>query len=107
MTAYAVALLRQVTVTSEVVEYLQRIGDTLQPFGGRYVVHGGKPDVLEGTFDGALVVIEFPDREHALGWYRSAPYQEILPLRTANSVADTFIVDGVSENYRATSILVG
>lgn len=105
MSAYAVAQLREVSMTPAIVEYLQRIDASLKPFGGRYLVHGGNPEVLEGVFTGNLVVIEFPDRVRAHAWYHSAAYQEILPLRTENSVGDTFIVDGVSENYRATDIL--
>ena len=32
-----------------------------------------------------MVVIEFPDRDHALEWYDSPAYQAILPLRTENT----------------------
>lgn len=52
MPAYAVAHMRQVTMGPAIVEYLQRIDATLEPFGGRFIVHGGEFEVLEGTWPG-------------------------------------------------------
>jgi uncharacterized protein (DUF1330 family) len=105
MSSYAVALMRKVTVGPGIVEYLQRIDATLEPFGGRFLMHGGTAEVLEGSFSGNLIVIEFPDRERARAWYDSAAYQQILRLRTDNSESDTFFIDGVSEGHRATDVL--
>jgi uncharacterized protein (DUF1330 family) len=105
MSSYAVAHMHKVAIGPGIVEYLQRIDATLEPFGGRFLVHGGKAEVLEGTWSGNLIVIEFPDRTRARAWYESAAYQEILPLRTKNSESDTFLVDGVSEGHRATDVL--
>lgn len=105
MSAYAVGHLSEVSMGSDIVEYLQRIDATLDPFGGQFLVHGATPEVLEGEFPGDLIVIEFPDREHAHAWYDSAAYQEILPLRTDNAEGDVIIVDGVSEKHSATDIL--
>ena len=60
MPAYAVAHMRQVAMGQPIVEYLERIDATLAPFGGRFIVHGGDVEVLEGSWPGALIVIEFP-----------------------------------------------
>jgi uncharacterized protein (DUF1330 family) len=105
MPAYAVAHMRSVNIGPAIVEYLERIDATLDPFGGRFLVHGGKAEVLEGSWSGHLIVIEFPDRARAKAWYESPAYQEILRLRTDNSESDTFFVDGVSEGHRATDVL--
>lgn len=105
MPAYAVGHLQEVSMGAEIVEYLQRIDATLDPFEGRFLVHGARPEVLEGTFPGDLIIIEFPSYERASAWYNSAAYQEILPLRTSNSDGDVIIVDGVSANHRSTDIL--
>lgn len=105
MTAYAVAILRDVEMGAEIVEYLERIDATLAPFGGRFVVHGAEPTVKEGTWDGTLIVIGFPDGERARSWYDSAAYQEILPLRTRNSRGTAILVDGVGPEHRATDVL--
>ena len=105
MPAYAVAHMRQVTMGPAVVEYLQRIDATLAPFGGRFIVHGAEVEILEGSWPGFLIVIEFPDRDRASAWYNSAAYQEIVTLRTDNSESDVVMVDGVGSEHKATDVL--
>jgi uncharacterized protein (DUF1330 family) len=107
MSTYAVAHLRSVTMGPEIVEYLQRIDSTLEPFGGRFLVHGGEIELLEGNWAGDLVIIEFPDRERARGWYGSTAYRAILPLRTNNSEGDVIFIDTVPVDHRATDVLGG
>jgi uncharacterized protein (DUF1330 family) len=105
MTAYAIGHLRDVKLGPPITEYLQRIDATLEAFGGRFVVHGGRPEVLEGDWSGDLIAIAFPDLERARAWYASPAYQEILPLRTDNSTGEIFLVDGVDEQHRAIDII--
>lgn len=101
MPAYAVAHLTEVRFGPEIVEYLERIDATLLPYGGAFLIHGGDKHLLEGEWPGALVVIEFPDRERALAWYASPAYQAILPLRTRNADGAAIIIDGVPPGYSA------
>ena len=101
MTAYAVAHLRKVNLGPEVLQYMGCIDNTLEPFGGRFLIHGGPVDPMDGHWSGDLVVIKFPDRESAHAWYASPEYQAILRLRTDNSDGDAFIVDGLPDGYRA------
>jgi uncharacterized protein (DUF1330 family) len=103
--AYAIGILRDVDLGPPIVEYLERIDETLAPFGGRFIIHGGVTEVLEGGHPGDVVVIEFPDRERASSWYRSAAYQAILPLRSQNSQSTVVIVDGVDPDHAATDVL--
>ena len=105
MIAYAIAHLRQVSVGPEIVEYLERINSTLEPFGGRFIIHGGPVDVLEGQWAGELIVIAFPDRNSAHAWYASASYRAIHPLRTGHSAGTAFIVEGVPEGHHALDVL--
>lgn len=105
MPAYAVAHLREVSFNPAIVEYLQRIDATLEPFGGRFLVHGAQPQVVEGRFPGHLILIGFADMAKAKAWYESPAYQAIVPLRSDNSVGDVFLVEGTREGHRATDIL--
>ena len=105
MTAYAVAHMRQVTMGPPIVEYLERIDATLAPFGGRFLVHGGDVEVLEGSWPGALIVIEFPDHSQVRAWYDSEAYREIVALRTGNSRSDVIVAGGVGAGHRATDVL--
>jgi uncharacterized protein (DUF1330 family) len=105
MKAYAIAFVRTCELNSEIVEYLQSIDATLDPFGGRFVAHGGGAEKVEGSAVLDAIVIEFPDREKLRGWWDSPKYQQILPLRTRNMVADIVFVDGVPAGYRAADSL--
>ncbi|GAB3198361.1 DUF1330 domain-containing protein [Nocardioides hungaricus] len=99
--AYAIAYLRNVDLGDAIVEYLERIDETLAPYGGRFLVHGGRLTPIEGTWDGDVVVIEFPDAASAGAWYESPGYQAILLLRTEHSESIACLVEGVPANYRA------
>jgi uncharacterized protein (DUF1330 family) len=105
MTTYGVGILRDITMGPAIVEYLERIDDTLAPYDGRFVIHGGRQDIREGERVGDLIVIEFPDRASAEAWYGSEAYQAIVPLRTDNSVGTIFLVEGVDEDHKATDVL--
>ncbi|QGZ57313.1 DUF1330 domain-containing protein [Paraburkholderia acidiphila] len=105
MTAYAIAHLRDVEPCPAIVEYLEKIDATLAPFGGRFIIHGGPVERLEGKFSGDLIMIEFASRELARAWYCSSAYQAILPLRTEHSRGEAFLIDQVEMPHRATDVL--
>lgn len=99
MPAYALAHLRTPNLHPDVLEYIERIQTTLDPFGGRFLVHGAEVDAREGPWPGTVVIIEFPDVDAARGWYESPDYQEILPLRTDHIEGEAVIVEGVAPDY--------
>ena len=105
MQAYAIGHLTNVRFGPGVVEYLERIDATLAPFGGRFVIHGGPQEAKEGVFGGTLIVIEFPDIQHARDWYDSPAYRAILPLRTDNAEGAVFLMEGVDASHKATDVL--
>lgn len=105
MPAYAIGHLRDVAMGPGIVEYLERIDATLAPFGGRFIIHGARPEVLEGPWAGDLIVIAFPDLEQARAWYDSPAYREILPLRRDNADGEILLIDGVPEDHVATDVL--
>lgn len=108
MTAYAIAHVRSVEMCADIVAYLERVDATLDPFGGRFIVHAPKDlRVAEGDWTGDAIVIEFPSMEQATAWWDSPAYQEILPLRTAHMTADIVLVAGAPAGYRAEDALAG
>ena len=86
----------------EIVRYLEEIDATLEPFGGKFRIHGGSAEVLEGDWMGDFIAIEFPSMAHARDWYASDAYRAIAALRTRNSHSVVFLVDGVDDSHRAT-----
>ncbi|GIF69036.1 hypothetical protein Ais01nite_70710 [Asanoa ishikariensis] len=99
MTAYALAHLKNPTTNADIVDYITRIQDTMDPFGGRFLAHGPKVEVYEGEWPGSVVLLEFPDADAARAWYASPAYREILPLRLAHIDGDTILFDGVPPGY--------
>ncbi|RST18813.1 DUF1330 domain-containing protein [Streptomyces sp. WAC05374] len=101
MPAYALGNLKPPAVLDdEVFTYMERIQATLDPFGGRFLVHGAPArEVREGEWNSALVVIGFPTLDHARDWYDSEAYQELIPLRTRHMTGDVLLIDGVAPGY--------
>ncbi|MFD3935800.1 DUF1330 domain-containing protein [Streptomyces sp. NPDC058611] len=107
MTAYAIAHIRPTTMNDDVLRYIEGIQATMDPFGGRFLVHGREAEVLEGPFPGTVVMIGFPDLERARAWYASDAYQSILPLRTAHLPGEVVLVEGVAPDYDAAETAAG
>jgi uncharacterized protein (DUF1330 family) len=103
MTAYGVAHLYDPKLNEDVIEYIDRIQATMEPFGGRFLVHGPDVRVVEGEWPGTIVILEFPDLEQATAWYESEAYQAILPLRTGSIDGAVVLVEGVPDDYDPTA----
>jgi uncharacterized protein (DUF1330 family) len=99
MTTYGIAHLRNPNINDDVLEYIERIQATMDPFDGRFLVHNAGVEVIEGEWPGTIVIVEFPDQARARAWYASAAYQEILPLRTNHIDGDLIMVEGVEPGY--------
>ena len=69
---------------------------TIEAFGGKFLVRGGKSRSYEGTPPGDRnVVIQFPSYEAANEWYHSEIYAEARSLRQSASTSVQTIVEGV------------
>jgi uncharacterized protein (DUF1330 family) len=70
---------------------------TIQKYGGRFLVRGGKSQVLEGDWpQRRRVIIEFPSYEQALKWFESPEYEKPKALRQANSHGRLLLLEGAS-----------
>ena len=79
-------------------DYVSKVEETLEPFGGRFLVRGGAISYREGEVLGdSSAVVEFPDRAAALAWQASKQYQAILPARMESSTGTFVIIEGVPE----------
>ncbi|MEU1277663.1 DUF1330 domain-containing protein [Streptomyces sp. NPDC005805] len=102
MTAYAVAHLQPpARLDDEVFDYMERIQATMEPYGGRFLVHGANVEVVEGDWPGALVIVAFPGLREARAWYASDAYRALIPLRTRHMPGDIVLVEGVGPGYDA------
>jgi len=63
-------------------EYRSRVPATLEPWRAEVVLRGRKVGMLSGDHRHTdVVVIRFSDAAAAAGWYLSAAYQALIPLR--------------------------
>ncbi|MGE0258920.1 MAG: DUF1330 domain-containing protein [Alphaproteobacteria bacterium] len=94
MPAYFIAEV-EVTNPGGYEPYRALAGASIAQYGGRFVVRGGKTELIEGSpAPQRVVVIEFADAVAARRWYNSPEYQAALPIRLANSRGRAFIVEG-------------
>ncbi|MGC4982672.1 DUF1330 domain-containing protein [Streptomyces sp. DT193] len=103
MTAYAIAHLQEAAPHPEIAEYIERIGATFEPYGGRFLVHATRHEVVEGGWPGHVVVIGFPNMTEARAWWDSPAYRDIAPLRSRHIEGDIILVPGVPEGYDPTA----
>lgn len=67
-------------------QYRAQVLQTVQAYGGRFLVRGGDPKLVEGDEPlGRAVILEFESPERAMEWYDSPEYQRIAPLRKAST----------------------
>jgi len=94
MAAYFIVEL-EVTDPGVFEEYRKQVSGTIEKYGGRYIVRGGKSETLEGDWHPKrVVVLEFPSVEQAKRWYGSPEYKPLLALRLKSSRARIILVEG-------------
>jgi uncharacterized protein (DUF1330 family) len=77
-------------------EYMRRVSPALKAVGARYLVRGGKHEVLEGDWaPHRFVLVEFSSIDAAEGFYSSPEYRDCKDIRVASSSAGVVQVEGL------------
>ena len=77
-------------------DYKKQAADTVHKYGGKYIVRGGKTEVLEGEWKPKrIVVLEFPTMDRAKEWLNCEEYREPRKLRQATSRTNMILVEGM------------
>jgi len=74
-------------------------GGPIGQFGGRFLVRGGRHEVIEGKQRSRTAVLEFPSYEAALACYRSPGYQAAKALRLGKAEIDLIVIEGVEGGH--------
>jgi uncharacterized protein (DUF1330 family) len=78
--------------------YGSKVGATLAPFGGRFLVRGAKAMHLEGDQPRSRnAVIQFDNIDKAHAWYNSPAYQELRPIRQQLAKTNSYLVEGPAQ----------
>ena len=83
----------EVTDMEGIKPYSASVESTFAPFGGRFIVRGGRLVSQEGTPTKRIVMIEFPSFEQAQAWYDSAAYTELRKIRHRTATSKVFTVE--------------
>jgi len=76
-------------------EYKKLTPATLALFGGRFVVRGGKAELIEGKPEPKrIVILEFENTEKAKAWWNSPEYNVAKKIRLATSETRMILVEG-------------
>lgn len=94
--AYVVADFK-LTDPAGIKPYGEQVEATFLPFGGRFLIRGGKASPLEGELlQGRLIVIAFDNAERAQAWYDSPAYRKLREIRHRSGTTHMAIVEGVA-----------
>jgi uncharacterized protein (DUF1330 family) len=78
-------------------EYIREIPAFIEKHGGRYIVQGVEPTVVEGDWTPERVVIlEFPSRDSAKNFLGDPEAAALFALRHRTTVSKLLLVDGAS-----------
>ena len=94
MAAYVIGDI-EVTDPAAFQEYRNRLGATIEQYGGRFVIRGGRVNSKEGEWQPhRLLMLEFPSFEQAERWYNSSEYKPLIAIREKAARTHLIIAEG-------------
>jgi len=76
-------------------QYRNLAGATVEKYGGKYIVRGGKNEVLEGDWcPKRIVILRFDSIARAKEWLNSTEYCEPRKMRHRTARANMIVVEG-------------
>jgi len=68
---------------------------SIAAYHGKYLVRGGRTEILEGEWQPSrLVILEFPTLEEAKAWWDSEEYSAAKALRQACTGTEMLLIEG-------------
>jgi len=95
MSAYVIVNV-DVVDAQRYAEYAEVAPVSIEAQGGRYLVRGGRAEILEGGWQPKrVVVLEFESFDAAKAWWASEEYRSAKVLRQACAKTEMILVEGV------------
>jgi uncharacterized protein (DUF1330 family) len=95
MAAYCFFDILEFTDPAKVERYRAGVFATVEKYQGRYLLLGGKCDVVEGNWRPTdPVVIGFPSLEQAHRWHDSPEYRPLRRLRLEGTRGNAVFIEG-------------
>jgi uncharacterized protein (DUF1330 family) len=97
MSAYVIV---EIDITDPVgyEEYKKQASATVHKYGGKYIVRGGKAEVLEGGWNPKrIVILQFESMDRAKDWLNCGEYREPRKLRHKTAKTNMIVVEGFDD----------
>lgn len=92
MPAYVVAMM-SIHDPKNYKHYTDRTPPLVKKYGGKFLTRGEDITCVEGAeYDGRMVLLEFPSKQHVDDWYNDPEYQEAVQYRKAASKMNMLLV---------------
>jgi uncharacterized protein (DUF1330 family) len=77
-------------------EYKKQASATVHQHGGKYIVRGGKAEVLEGDWQPKrIVVLQFESMDRAKEWLNCEEYREPRKMRHRTARTNMILLEGI------------
>ena len=97
MPAYVVAMM-SINDPDTYREYTDRTPPIVKKYGGRFLTRGEPVSSVEGeTYDGRMVLLEFPRQSDVEAWYADPEYQNAMQYRQAASTMHRLLIQECTE----------
>ncbi|PKL47643.1 MAG: DUF1330 domain-containing protein [Planctomycetes bacterium HGW-Planctomycetes-1] len=96
MSVYMIVEAKEVLDKQKYGEYISKVPQIIEQFGGKYIVRGGKVSAVEGNWNPArLIIVEFESMDKFKQWWNSPEYRKIAPIREQSAKMNAIVVEGV------------
>lgn len=103
MAAYCFFDMYEVTDPEKLEQYRSGVLATVNRYGGKYVLVGGRCDIVEGNWRPTFpVLIEFPSLEAAHSWYTSQEYAPLKALRLSGTKNNVVFMESEPSPFTGT-----
>ena len=76
-------------------EYIEKIPAFIKKHGGRYIVQGVEPELMEGDWlPERVVVLEFPSTEKAKEFLQDPEAQPLFAIRHESTISKLILAEG-------------
>jgi len=96
MSVYLIVEAKEITNKQMYGEYIQKVPQTIERFGGKYLARGGQIEVLSGDWNPSrLIIVEFDSMDEFKSWWNSPQYRAIAALRERSAKTNAVVVKGL------------
>lgn len=96
MPVYMIVEAKEVMDKKKYGEYIRKVPQTIEKFGGKYLARGGQATVVSGDWKPArIIMVRFDSMEKFQTWWSSSEYRAIAPLRELSAKTNAIVVEGL------------